>query len=171
LNSFSSTVQVLQQSFENCGYIPTKSRFSLGYYFMLQATFQPLLSNYYSSIIEAPAFQPNMVTTTLFMENYRAYQFLAAGLMPVYNFRKQLHAKLETYAYVPVQEILRDANDDAYLGSYFKSMNFMVHASLNYISVAGPLSLHFGYIENADNPWLVQLSFGYLLFNKKSTNE
>jgi NTE family protein len=105
------------------------------------------------------------------MEHYRANQFLAAGLMPVYNFSKQLHAKLETYVYVPVQKIMRDANDDAYLGSYFKSMNVMIHASVNFVSVAGPISLHLGYIENEENPWIAELSFGYLLFNKKSSDE
>jgi NTE family protein len=161
----------LSARFENCGYIPFKSSFSLGYYFRAQATFQPLLSNYYSTIIEAPAFQPNMVTKGLFMEHYRANQFLAAGLMPAYNFTKQLHAKLETYVYVPVQEILRDVNDDAYLGNYFKSMKFMIHGSLNFVSVAGPISLNLGYVEDEENPWIAQLSFGYLLFNKKSSDE
>ena len=156
---------------ENFGYIPFNSPFSLGYYFRVQATFQPLLSNYYSTIIEAPAFQPNMVTKGLFMEHYRANQFLAAGLMPVYNFTKQLHAKLETYVYVPAQEILRDSNDEAYLGSYFQSLNIMVHASLKFVAVAGPICLHLGYIENEENPWIAQLSFGYLLFNKKSNDE
>ena len=161
----------LSAQIENYGYIPFNSPFSLGYYLKAQATFQPLLSNYYSTIIEAPAFQPNMVTKGLFMEHYRANQFIAVGLMPVYNITKQLHAKLESYIYVPVQEILRDDFNEAYLGNYFQSMKFMLHASLNFVTVAGPISLHFGYIEDEENPWIAQLSFGYLLFNKKSSDE
>lgn len=157
--------------FENCDYIPLKGRFSLGYYITAEATFKPMLSNYFSTIIEAPVFQPNMITKGLFMEHYRAYQFMAVGLMPVYNFTRQFHAKIELYAYFPVQEILRDTNSKAYFGNYFKSMNTMIHGSLNFISVAGPISLHVGYIPDEENPWLAQLSFGYLLFNKKSTNE
>ncbi|MEA3477321.1 MAG: patatin-like phospholipase family protein [Bacteroidota bacterium] len=161
----------LSARFENSGYLPLKNSFTMGYYFRAQAKFKPFLSNYYSTIIEAPVFQPNMITKGLFMEHYRAYQFVAAGLMPVYNFTKQLHVKLEAYVYFPVQEILRDVNDDAYLGSYFESMLTMFHASLNFVSVAGPISLHFGYIEDEENPWIAQLSFGYLLFNKKSSDE
>jgi len=157
--------------FENCGYIPFRGGFSLGYYLRAEATFKPLLSNYYSTIIEAPVFQPNLITKGLFMEHYRAYQFMAVGLMPVYNFTKQFHAKIEVYAYFPVQEILRDVNSKAYFGNYFKDMNTMIHGSLNFISVAGPISLHVGYITDEENPWVAQLSFGYLLFNKKSTNE
>ena len=156
---------------ENQGYFSFSSPFALGYYLQLQATFKPMLSNYYSTIIEAPVFQPNIVTMGLFMEAYRANQFMAAGLMPVYKFTNQLHAKLETYAYFPVQEILRDVDDKAYLGSYFKRMRGMVFGSLSFVSVAGPVSLHLGYISGADYPWVAQLSFGYLLFNKKSSEE
>ena len=157
--------------FENIGYMPLKGRFSLGYYLRAEATFKPMLSNYFSTIIEAPVFQPNMITKGLFMEHYRAYQYMAVGMIPVYNITKQLHAKVEVYAYFPVQEILRDADSKAYFGNYFKDMNTMIHVSLNFISVAGPISLHAGYITDEEDPWVAQLSFGYLLFNKKSTNE
>lgn len=156
---------------ENCGYIPLKRSFALGYHIKLQADFKPLLSNYYSSIIEAPAFQPNIITKGLFMEEYRANQFLAAGLMPVYKFSDRLHTKLEAYAYFPVQEILRGNNDEADLGNYFKSMRGMVFGSMSFVSVAGPVSLHLGYIHDADYPWIAQLSFGYLMFNKKSSDK
>jgi NTE family protein len=161
----------LSARMENYGYIKMKGSFSLGYYIRAQATFMPLLSNYYSTIIEAPVFQPNMITKGLFMEHYRAHQFIALGLMPVYNFTKLVHAKFEAYAYFPVQEILRDVNDEAYFGNYFKSMNTMFHASVNLVTVAGPVSFHLGYITKEDNPWVFQLSFGYLLFNKKSNDE
>ena len=157
--------------FKNIGYVQLGSSFSLGYYIQAELTFKPLLSNYFSTIIEASAFQPNIVTKGLFMEHYRANQFIAAGLMPLYNFRKQVHAKLEAYAYFPVQEILRDQDNEAYLGSYFKSMHSLFNASLNIVTVAGPVSLNVGYITTGENPWSIQLSFGYLLFNKKSADE
>jgi NTE family protein len=156
---------------ENSGYIPIAGPFSLGYYFRIEATFKPLLSNYYSTILEASVFQPNIVTKSLFLEHYRAYQSIAAGVMPVYQFTKQLHAKMEAYAYFPVQEILKDVNNKAYFGSYFNNMQVMLHGSLNFVSVAGPVSLHLGYITGEENPWIAQLSFGYLLFNKKSSDE
>jgi len=157
--------------FKNVGYVQMGSSFSLGYHVQAEATFKPLLSNYFSTILESTAFQPNIITKGLFMEHYRANQFIALGLMPVFNFRKQLHAKLETYTFFPVQEILRDQNNKAYLGNYFKSMLTMFNASLNVVTVAGPLTFHVGYITEEENPWVVQLSFGYLLFNKKSADE
>ena len=157
--------------FENTGYVPLGGSFALGYLVQAEATFKPLLSNYFSSIIEATAFQPNPISKGLFMQHYRANQFIALGLMPVYKIRKQVHAKLEAYAFFPVQEILRDQNNEAYLGNYFESMNTMFGASLNVVTVAGPASLHIGYITKEENPFVLQLSFGYLLFNKKSADE
>jgi len=156
---------------ENCGYVPIGGSFTLGYYFRAQATFKPLLSTYYSTIIEAPVFQPNIITKGLFMEHYRAHQFLAAGIMPVYSFSKQLHIKLEAYAYFPVQDILRDSQNGAYYGNYFRNMRGMLHASLSYVSVVGPVSIHLGYMQDEQYPWIAQLSFGYLMFNKKSSDE
>lgn len=154
--------------FENQGYVPMSRSFSLGYHFQAMATFKPLLSNYYSSIIEAPVFNPNIVSQGLFLEGYRAHHFLAAGLMPVYKISNQLHAKLEGYTFFPLQEILRSEQDEAYYGNYFKKMNFMLNASLTLISVMGPVSLNMGYISDETYPWIFQLSYGYLLFNKKS---
>jgi len=156
---------------ENCGYIPITNSFSLGYYFRIEATFKPLLSNYFSTILEAPAFQPNIITNSLFLDQYRTYQFIAAGVMPVYKLTKQLHAKMEIYGYFPVQEIRRGPNNEAYFGSYFAHMRAMCFGSLNFVSVAGPVSFYLGYITDVENPWIVQLSFGYLLFNKKSSDE
>jgi NTE family protein len=157
--------------YENQGYIPLKGSFGLGYHYIMQATIKPLLNNYFSSIIEAPVFQPNIISKGLFMEQYRAHQFIAAGLMPVYTFNKQLHAKMEAYAFFPVQELKRDANNKAFMGNYFSSMKTMFDASINLITVAGPISFHVGYITEEEKPWVLQLSFGYLLFNKRSTEE
>ncbi len=156
--------------FQSTGYLPLKGDFSLGYYFQMEATFKPLLNNYFSTIIEATAFRPNLITQGLFMENYRAHQFVAAGLMPLYAFSDQLNLKLETYGYFPVQKILSNSQNLAYKGPYFSTMEAIFSASLNLVTVAGPLSFHAGYITGEERPWVVQLSFGYLLFNKKSTD-
>jgi NTE family protein len=157
--------------FETTRYLPLKRNFIFGYHFVVHADFKPLLSNYFSSIIGASAFQPNLITKTLFMEEYRANQYIAAGIMPVYSISKNMHAKLEAYAYIPVQEILRDAKNQAYLGNYFSSMKTIFNASVIYLSVVGPVGLQVGYISALDKPWIVQLSFGYLLFNKKSDED
>jgi NTE family protein len=161
----------LSARFENTGYIPLRSNFSLGYHYLLQATFKPLMSNYYSTIIEAPAFQPNLVSRSLFMEAYRAHQFIGAGIMPVWSFSRQVFAKVEAYGFIPVQEILRVENNQARLGNYFQTVHGIFNASLNAVTVAGPVGLHAAYFSGQERPWVFQLSFGYLLFNEKSNQD
>jgi len=156
---------------EKTDHLKMSRRFSLGYYYAMQATFKPLQVNYLSSIIEAPVFRPNVITKSMFMKEYRAHQFIAAGIMPLYNISQQIHAKAEAYAFFPLQEILSDENNNAYLGSYFNRMKTIFNASLNIVSPAGPLGFHIGYITEEEKPWVFQLSFGYLLFNKRSTEE
>ncbi|MCP4310074.1 MAG: hypothetical protein GY790_02325 [Bacteroidetes bacterium] len=161
----------LSARFENTGYLPLKGGFSLGYHYVMHAAFKPLLSNYFSTIIEAPAFQPNLITRTLFMEEYRAYQYIGAGILPVYSFGSGIHAKLEAYGYVPVQEILRDVENRAYKNTYFSSVKSIFNASVNMLTVVGPIGIHVGYISALERPWVVQLSFGYLLYNRKSAED
>ena len=161
----------LSARFESAGYVPLKRNLKLGYYCLMQATFKPVLSNYYSTIIEAPVFQPNIITRSLFMEEYRAHQFIAAGIMPVWSLSRQVHAKLEAYGFFPVQEILKGPTNKAELGTYFNAMKTVFNASVNLITVAGPVGFHMGYISAQDDPWVIQLSFGYLLVNRKSTED
>jgi NTE family protein len=156
---------------ESTGYFPVKGSFSLGYHYVMQATIKPVLNTYLSTVIEAPVFQPNLITKGLFMEKYRAHQFMAVGIIPVYRFNKQIHAKLEAYGFFPLQEILADQYNDAYLGTYFNTMSTLFNASLNMITPAGPVGIHAGYVTKEKKPWMFQISFGYLLFNKRSTDE
>ncbi|HDR68596.1 MAG TPA: hypothetical protein ENN61_06040 [Bacteroidaceae bacterium] len=157
--------------YEDISYIDLTPHFTLGTSLILQAAFKPLLSNYYSTIIEAPVFNPNIVTTRLFLENYRANQFISVGIMPVLKISKQIHVKLEAYAFVPVQEILKDENNMACFGNYFKTVKPMVNGSVNFITPVGPVSFNTAWLNNEDKKWIVQLSFGYMLFNKKTLDE
>jgi hypothetical protein len=59
----------------------------------------------------------------------------------------------------------------AVMGTYFNTMKTIFNASVTYVTVAGPVAFHTGYISAMERPWVVQLSFGYLLFNKRSTED
>ncbi len=143
----------------------------MGYHYLMQLSAMPLLSNYFSTIIEAPVFQPNLITKSLFMEEYRAHQFIGVGIMPVYSFSRKFHAKFEAYGFIPVQEIMRESNNQASRGTYFSTVKTIFNASVNYLTVAGPVGIHAGYISAQDKPWVVQIYFGYLMFNQKSNED
>ena len=156
--------------YEDRSYYGVGNNIKMGYYFSAGYTYKPLLNNYYSTLIEAPAFNPNLITNGLFLEKYHAYEYLAAGLMPVYEMKENVFIKLEGYVYVPAREILKNEQNEAYFGNYFKSMYPVINGSLNVITPVGPITMNTAYLAGQERPWVFQLSFGYLLYNKKSTD-
>ncbi|MBN1132212.1 MAG: patatin-like phospholipase family protein [Bacteroidales bacterium] len=158
-------------TYEDLSYFRFGKYFSLGTNIILHATFKPLLSNYYSTIIEAPVFNPNIITSRLFLEQYRANQFISAGILQVLHLSGQVHLKLEAYAFIPVQELLKDENQKAYYGNYFHAFKPVFNGSLNILTPAGPVSLNASYLHHEGNKWIFQLSYGYMLFNKRTLEE
>ena len=157
--------------YKDVSYFKLSKYFTLGTTFVAQLTIKPLLSNYFATIIEAPVFNPNMITNGLFLEEYRANNYLAAGVMPVLNISNQIHLKLEGYGFFPVQEILKGEDNTAYTGNYFKSFKTIFSGSINVITPIGPISLNTSYLPEEDKKWIVQLSYGYLLFNRRTIEE
>lgn len=156
--------------FEEKSYIKISRKINLGYYFSANYAFKPLLSNFNSTLIESPAFDPNALTRSVFLEKFHAYQYMAAGIIPIYDFNYLVNLKLETYFFIPVRELLRDENNQAYYGNYFERLYPMVNASLNFRTPLGPVNLQAGYLGGEQRPWIFKLSFGYLIFNKLSTD-
>ena len=157
-------------TFEDHSYYSLNKKWKMGYYFKAEYNYKPLLNNYIATIIEAPAFNPTIITNSIFMESYHAYEYMAAGVMPVYEIRNNIFLKMEGYLYIPVREILRDEEHRAYFGDYFRRMYPLFNGSLNMITPVGPITLNISYLTAEERPWNIQLSFGYLLFNKKSTS-
>jgi len=157
-------------NFTEKSYLKLSRKIYLGYYFSANYAFKPLLSNYSATLVESPVFRPNALTKSVFLEKFHAYRYLAAGVMPVYDFNYLVNAKLETYFFMPMQELKADENNQAYLGNYFEKVYPMVNLSLNFRTPAGPITLNAGYLGGEARPWIVKLSFGYLIFNRLSTD-
>ena len=157
-------------AFEEHSYFRLNKKWKMGYYFKAGYTYKPLLNNYIATIIEAPAFNPTIITNSVFMESYHAYEYMAAGVMPVYEIRDNIFIKMEGYVYIPMREILMDEENKAYFGGYFQRMYPLFNGSFNVVTPVGPVTLNIAYLTAEDRPWNIQLSFGYLLFNKKSTS-
>ncbi|MFZ5939118.1 MAG: patatin-like phospholipase family protein [Bacteroidota bacterium] len=157
----------LEFFYRDMAYYRLNRKFSLAYFVEAELMFRPLLSNYYSTIIEAPAFNPGFFTQALFLEKYRSYQYLVLGAIPVYHLGNQSSVKLEVYSYLPFRELVRSTDNTAQWGERLSVIRPVVNGSFTYISPIGPVSFNLGYISGEDYPWIVQFSFGYLIFNKK----
>ena len=92
------------------GHLMAEQYFSLGgfkYGYFLEASIsgQPLFSNYMASLVTSPGFYPLPDSKTIFLQNFRAYNFAAIGVRNIWTIRRNLDLRLEGYAFKPFEEI------------------------------------------------------------------
>ena len=145
-----------------------KGFYSSGYY--LHATFsnQPLFINYQGTIINAPGFFPIQDSRTLFLEKFRAFNFVAGGWRNVFSVRKNLDFRLEGYLFKPLVSIVRGNAQDPTLTNEITKIYFAGTAGFVLHSTIGPISLSLNYYDDKKNQLGVLLHIGFLIFNKTS---
>jgi len=150
------------------GYLKTFNRFRLGLFGELVSSSQSFFSNYYSSILSAPAFNPIPESQTFFIEQYRAHNYAAVGIKAITTPVKNLDLRIEAYMMQPFNSILEDVNSKAKYSLPFLYRHFVGMATAVYNTPLGPLAVGVNYYDKNQNPVSVFVHFGYIIFNKKS---
>ena len=133
-------------------------------------------NNYWATTLIAPAFQPTPESMTLFLPNYRAFNYVAGGPKLITNFKSIFDLRLEAYIFLPYQAIEEAKNYTATLTGPFAVKRYIATAALVYHSPIGPMSVSLNYFDNTDNITNPIASFsiffhvGFILFNEKSIN-
>ena len=145
-----------------------RGTFSVGYLAEGVYSNQPFFSNYYSTMINAPAFTPLQDSKTLILENLRAHSYLAFGLRNVVSLRSNLDFRLEGYVFKPLQAIREGAEQQPFYDDSIErlyatgSAGFVLHGPI------GPISLSANYYDDDESSFGVLLHLGFLLFQDKS---
>ncbi len=148
-------------------YIWSKKKIKLGYSFESVLSTMPLLSNYKSTILLAPSFQPIPESKTIFQEEFRAHQYGAVGAKFIYSPHNSLDLRVESYMFQPVNRILEnDFKQAVYEKSFFRRY-YIISTSAVYHSPLGPLSFSVNYYDKRDENFSWILNFGYLIFNNR----
>lgn len=136
---------------------------------------QVAFTNYWASALIAPAFQPTPESMTLFLPNYRAFNYVAGGPKLITSFKSIFDFRLEAYIFLPYQAIEEAHNYSATnLVGPFAVKQYIATAALVYHSPIGPVSLSLNYFDNSDNPNItvgalsVFFHVGFIIFNEKS---
>ncbi len=145
-----------------------KGLYSSGFLLDAVLSNQPVFSNYRSSIISAPGFYPIQDSRTIFLENFRAYSFVAGGMRNVFEIRKSLDFRAEVFVFKPLEAIIEAPEQRPLLRRSEKDFFFTGTAGLVFHSALGPISLSLNYYDDAENRLGVLLHVGFLLFNKTS---
>ena len=130
---------------------------------------QPLFSNYTSSVLYAPAFQPIPESQAYFFPAFRATNYAAAGLKIVLRVYKKIEYRLEGYVFQPYRQILQDPADfSAYYGPKFSDRAYMASTAMVYNSPLGPISISVNYYDKTPDLFTINFNFGYIIFNHRA---
>lgn len=143
-------------------------RYTFGWMFQGEYSNIRPFENYQGTLLYAPAFGPLFDSQTYFLEDYIAPGYLSIGMKHIMNIRRNLDLRFELYAFSPFKSISTDLNQNAIINNGLESPSFQGMAAFIYATPVGPLSLRLNYIENNNGQFGLMLSFGYLIFNRKS---
>jgi NTE family protein len=141
--------------------------------FLQGQALQTYFSNYWSTALMAPAFQPTPEMQTLFLPHYRAFNYAAGGPKFIINFIPKFDLRFEGYIFLPYQAILPDANNNAVYGKPLATKEYVGMAALVYHSPIGPVSVSLNYFNNnptSTNTLTVLFHVGFIIFNERSIN-
>lgn len=156
----------IRLTYEN--YFKRIGRLQLGFYADATLSDQPLFANYTASVLAAPAFYPTQESRTLFLENFRAQNYLGAGLRPIINLVSNVDLRLEAYMFQPFRSIVRNDDLTPRFDEEFRRRFFIGSANVVYNSPIGPISVSLNYYEDSEKPWTFMFHLGYIVFNKKA---
>lgn len=165
----------LQMKGEWQHYETLSNRFNLGFQGELVISSKNLMNNYTASVLQAPAFTPTPHSKIVFNEAFRANQYFAVGVSPIFKFSKLMHFRLDLYGFAPLYEIKKEEISTTnnsflavpYYGKFLDSFKYMGEAALVLQLPFASISLYAnGYSYPAKN-FNFGLNIGYLIFNPK----
>ncbi len=145
-----------------------RSRFNPGFSAEFFLSNKPLFSNYTSTMAMARQYRPFPVATTMFMPEFRANNYVAAGLKTIYSISGSTSIQSEAHLFQPLQTIDQDISQKSMYNDNKFSPRLMANLALVYHTAPGPLSISISYFENEQETWVFMINFGFKLFNKQA---
>ena len=143
------------------------SKFNFGYMFEGVVSSKNLLSNYTVSVLQAPAYTPTLFSKIVFNEAFRANQFIAGGIVPIWKLNSTIHLRGDFHGFLPVYPIRRGESNKAYYGKLFTHPAYFTEATLVVQLPFMSISLFLNRYSYPKDSWNFGLNIGYLIFGSK----
>jgi NTE family protein len=140
------------------------SKFNYGLHLEGVLSGKNFFNNYTSTIIQSPAFTPTPHSKTVFNEKFRANQYVAAGLIPIWKSGKYFHVRAELYGFLPFNEILRRKDNKATQGRFLNNFQYLGEVSLVCQLPFMSVSIFGNHYSYPAGNWNFGLNIGYQLF-------
>lgn len=157
----------LQISYRNDTYHKLSPHFVLGTSINALYSARNFSDNYTASKMQAGEFSPTIHSQITYNEAYRANQYAAVGIKPIYIFKSMFQIRGEVYAFQPLRPIERDDDNRAYYGKLFGGFQHLEEISFVCRFPFGAASLFINRYSSPSNNWNMGFSLGFLLFNQR----
>ncbi len=160
---------VFKVKYEN--YFTRKGRVKFGMSFDFSTTEMPFLSNYTSTVLNSPSFNPIQESKTVFLPSFHSHTFGGLGSKNVISINNNIEMILEGYIFQPYREILPTPENKTYYGDYFGKRYYIGSLGAVVQSPLGPIGFFVNYFDNREKPFSFLFHFGYFIFNRSSIND
>ncbi len=140
----------------------------LGFLVEAAATTMPFLTNYVSTVLNSPSFEPIQESQTLFLPNFHAHQYAALGSKNVLIILPNVDLRIEGYVFMPYKELMQTDDLTTAYGKAFSKRYYVGSGGAVYHSPIGPVGLFINYYDDSQNHLSVLFHVGFFIFNKSA---
>lgn len=140
-------------------FFPLHKKFVMGGMAEGLATFGKLYQNYTATLIHAPAFAPTPSTRNYFNEAFRADNYIACGLIPIWLPFEKFQIRGDLYFYAPIRNLKAEGPICKYDG-WFRKAEFIGEVAAVYNFKFASLSLYCNYLTYPARNWNFGLNLG-----------
>lgn len=155
----------LQISYMKYAYHTMSPKFTLGWMAEMLYSSKNFSENYTATMLQAADFSPTPHSKLMYNEAFRANQFLAAGVKPIFVLNDMFQFRSEFYGFMPIFPIKKNALNKAYYGKAFSRFEYMGEISVICQLPFGAISAYVNHYSSPKREWNVGLSIGWQLFN------
>ena len=155
----------LQISYMKYAYHTMSPKFTLGWMAEMLYSSKNFSENYTATMLQAADFSPTPHSKLMYNEAFRANQFLAAGIKPIFVFNDMFQFRSEFYGFVPIFPINKNALNIAYYGKAFSRFEYIGEISVICQLPFGAISAYVNHYSSPKKEWNVGLTLGWQLFN------
>lgn len=121
--------------------------------------------NYTATMMQSAEFSPTPHSKLVYNEAFRANQFVAGGIKPIYIYNDMFHLRGEFYAFMPIFPLEKNAQNKAFYGKAFSKAEYMGEVSVVCQLPFGAISAYLNHYSSPKREWNVGLTIGWQLFN------
>lgn len=155
----------LQISYMKYAYHTMSPKFTLGWMAEMLYSSKNFSENYTATMLQAADFSPTPHSKLMYNEAFRANQFLAAGVKPIFVFNDMFQLRSEFYGFMPIFPIKKNALNKAFYGKAFSRFEYMGEISMICQLPFGAISAYVNHYSSPKKEWNVGLTLGWQLFN------